>query len=127
MNQTAIPLGRLDSSPQMEQEEDTCRLVAPKSEDETPSVGKVIESKTGGTGALAILLSRKLIKSTLLLWVVFFGNAFLYYGIVLLTTELSDGNTRCKSTKEGNPAGVTLYKDVLVASFAGTGDGSTIS
>ncbi|CAA7409242.1 unnamed protein product [Spirodela intermedia] len=114
----AMPLSMLDSYPQMEQEEDTRRLVVPEPEDEAPSVGKAVESKTGGTSALVILLSRNMIKTTLLLWVVFFGNAFLYYGIVLLTTELSGGNIKCKSTKGGSPAGVTLYKDVFVASFA---------
>ncbi|CAA6672096.1 unnamed protein product [Spirodela intermedia] len=86
----AMPLSMLDSYPQMEQEEDTRRLVVPEPEDEAP------------TSALVILLSRNMIKTTLLLWVVFFGNAFLYYGIVLLTTELSGGNIKCKSTKGGS-------------------------
>ncbi|GAB2287618.1 Organic cation/carnitine transporter 7 [Dionaea muscipula] len=72
-----------------------------------------------GVQSLLKLLSRKLLRSTLLLWVVFFGNAFSYYGLVLLTTELTGGSSKCA----GNQARVTKsevvnYKDVFITSFA---------
>ncbi|PKA50659.1 Organic cation/carnitine transporter 7 [Apostasia shenzhenica] len=76
------------------------------------------ESKTGGITALAKLLSPELIRSTLLLWMVFFGNAFSYYGIVLLTTVLS-GGSRCVSDHVTRTTVTTnLYKDVFISSFA---------
>ena len=87
-----------------DQEEDASLLIEPD-----PAVK---------SGTVAVLFSQNLMKSTLLLWIVFFGNAFLYYGIVLLTTKLSDGRSRCRGEdREGGD--VALYKDVLIASFAG--------
>lgn len=69
--------------------------------------------------SLAMLLSPKLIRSTLLLWVVFFGNAFTYYGLVLLTTELNKTSTcylRLLGLKE--TADIN-YRNVFITSFAG--------
>lgn len=70
--------------------------------------------------SLSMLLSRKLVRPTLLLWALFIGNAFSYYGIVLLTTELNNRSRSCSS-----PTKVTLhksddinYKNVFAASFA---------
>ncbi|XP_010928750.1 organic cation/carnitine transporter 7 isoform X1 [Elaeis guineensis] len=78
-----------------------------------------MDSKIGGVSAFFRLLSPKLIKSTLLLWVVFFGNAFSYYGIVLLTSELSNGNRICTSNEmQSGHSNDGLYKDVFIASFA---------
>ncbi|KAJ8434477.1 hypothetical protein Cgig2_012111 [Carnegiea gigantea] len=62
----------------------------------------------------------KALRPTLLLWALFIGNAFSYYGIVLLTTELNNTRRSCSS-----PAKATLhksddinYKNVFAASFA---------
>lgn len=38
--------------------------------------------------AMAPLFSPSLCKSTLVLWAVFFANAFTYYGLVLLTSQV---------------------------------------
>jgi hypothetical protein len=79
-------------------------------------------TKSGSIDAVRKLLSRKLLKSTLLIWFAFFANSFAYYGLVLLTSELSDANKSCASgsgiielhTKETN-----LYKDTFITSLAG--------
>jgi len=63
---------------------------------------------------------------TLLLWTVFLGHAFLYYGLVLLTSELNHGNRICGS-EEGAEVTTTahindenLYRNVFITSFGGT-------
>lgn len=74
-----------------------------------------------GIAPLLKLLSRELIVSTLLLWVVFFGNAFSYYGLVLLTSELT-GNNRCTSSDLHLTEHEDVnYRDVFISSFAGNG------
>ncbi|KAM7262231.1 hypothetical protein ACFE04_021308 [Oxalis oulophora] len=91
---------------------------SPKSNDGSSSTE--IDSDVGPSSSILVLLSPKLAKSTLLLWVVFFGNAFAYYGLVLLTTELSTGNERCSQTElhSENPPRNVNYRDVFIASFA---------
>ncbi|XP_020578395.1 organic cation/carnitine transporter 7-like [Phalaenopsis equestris] len=78
------------------------------------------KSKIGFFTTLSILLSPTLVRSTLLIWIGFFGNIFAYYGIVLLTSALTDGKMSCTSPKHhlnltGN---VNLYKDLFITSFA---------
>ncbi|OAY69210.1 Organic cation/carnitine transporter 7 [Ananas comosus] len=77
-------------------------------------------SNIGGISSLKRLLSPKLRRPTLLLWIVFFGNAFAYYGIVLLTSELSDVNRRCalREVHSSQQQDANLYKDVFITSFA---------
>ncbi|XP_020539794.1 organic cation/carnitine transporter 7 isoform X2 [Jatropha curcas] len=77
------------------------------------------DSDMGVFRSLLMLLSPKLARSTLLLWIVFFGNAFSYYGIVLLTTELNNGNNKCNPTgMQSQKSGSINYKDVFITSFA---------
>ncbi|KAK4854530.1 hypothetical protein QYF36_025424 [Acer negundo] len=67
-----------------------------------------------------MLFSPKLIWTTLLLWVLFFASAFAYYGVVLLTSELSSGESKCGSTvlhKEKSNSN-SLYVDVFITSLA---------
>ncbi|KAE8689517.1 Organic cation/carnitine transporter 7 [Hibiscus syriacus] len=68
--------------------EDTQLLQAEENGYEAPMQ---MNPKAGGISSLLHLLSPELVRSTTLLWMVFFGNAFSYYGLVLLTTELHDG------------------------------------
>jgi hypothetical protein len=77
-----------------------------------------ISTKSSFTNAFRTLVSRSLIRSTLLLWFVYFAFSFAYYGIVLLTSELSNGERRCAPVgRQQND--VRLYRDVLVTSIAG--------
>lgn len=67
------------------------------------------------------LFSSTMIRSTLLLWLVFFANAFTYYGLVLLTTQLSDPATSCGTAVNAAQSvgeSTDLYKGALVTSFA---------
>ncbi|XP_021773852.1 organic cation/carnitine transporter 7-like [Chenopodium quinoa] len=71
--------------------------------------------------SIMILLSPKLIRTTILLWVVFFGNSLAYYGLVLLTTQLNNDNV-CgpnKNNVEDNSPGAGInYKEVFITSIA---------
>ena len=92
-------------------------LTETTNEDSTPEWK---DSKMGCLSSLLMLLSPGLIKSTLLLWVVFFGNAFSYYGLVLLTTELNSRHNRCVSNEGQYEKSQDInYKDVFITSFAG--------
>ncbi|XP_047091915.1 organic cation/carnitine transporter 7-like [Lolium rigidum] len=79
-----------------------------------------MSSKSGSGAALRSLLSRNLRRSTLLLWFVFYANSFAYYGLVLMTSQLSDANRSCASglryVKSEQDA--SLYKDTFITSFA---------
>jgi hypothetical protein len=77
-------------------------------------------TKSGSIDAVRKLLSRKLLKSTLLIWFAFFANSFAYYGLVLLTSELSDANKSCASgVIELHKKETNLYKDTFITSLAG--------
>lgn len=69
-----------------------------------------------------MLFSSNLIKTTFLLWIVFFGNSFSYYGIILLTSELSSGQSQCRSSISLLIVGSedSTYRDVFITSLAGT-------
>ncbi|THU63021.1 hypothetical protein C4D60_Mb01t11320 [Musa balbisiana] len=121
-NHKALPSGILISESQLELDEksdhsEAAHLVGNgriKSSDEDMNM------KASSVSTLRRLLSPKLIRSTLLLWMVFFGNAFSYYGIVLLTSELSNGKRAC-TVKSSGPSHLnddSHYKDVFVTSFA---------
>ncbi|XP_010675319.2 organic cation/carnitine transporter 7 [Beta vulgaris subsp. vulgaris] len=86
---------------------------------EAASLPKGSDSETGILQSLSMLLSPKLIRSTLLLWVVFFGNAFAYYGLVLLTTELNKTDSTCYLRQIGSEDTATVnYRNVFITSFA---------
>jgi hypothetical protein len=72
-----------------------------------------------GFQSFLMLFSSKLIRTTLLLWELLFGNVFSYYGIILLTSELSSGQSRCGSNllKSENPD--SLYINVFISNLAG--------
>lgn len=122
MNGTKLPSGILVSENQIElrerstPSEDTHLLSPGRTENSTP---KQILSNIPGISSLLMLLSPGLVKSTLLLWMVFFGNAFSYYGLVLLTSELNNGRTKCTMTKlQHEKSQEVNYRDVFIASFA---------
>ncbi|CAN0920547.1 Organic cation/carnitine transporter 7 [Linum grandiflorum] len=68
------------------------------------------------------LFSKRLIRTTLLLWLLYFGNSFAYYGIILLTSELSSWQSRCSSSsllaQVPQIADNNLYVDTFITSLA---------
>ncbi|CAN1242847.1 Organic cation/carnitine transporter 7 [Linum perenne] len=69
---------------------------------------------------LLMLLSPRLIRSTLLLWLIFFSNAFSYYGLVLLTTQLNR-DSHCNSnvaSKDKSGGSRVNYKNVFITTLA---------
>ncbi|XP_050380941.1 organic cation/carnitine transporter 7 isoform X2 [Argentina anserina] len=121
LNGTKLPSGILVSdltvelSEKSSPSEDT-KLISPGTNEEvTP---KPMESNMGGISSLLALLSPNLVKSTLLLWVVFFGNAFSYYGLVLLTSELN-AHSQCVPNEVQSVASQDInYRNIFIASFA---------
>ncbi|XP_006650328.1 organic cation/carnitine transporter 7-like [Oryza brachyantha] len=123
-NQSTLPPGvltyhqeiKVDHSGLTSEKED----LLPVSEKECTFDNDVSSKNGGGISSLLRLLSRKLLRSTLLLWFAFFANSFAYYGIVLLTTQLSDANRSCTSgqTNVGQQENVNLYKDTFITSLA---------
>ncbi|KAL8191559.1 hypothetical protein R6Q57_028290 [Mikania cordata] len=85
----------------------------------SPKRIKQIASKTSFS-SLWMLFSSNLSKTTFLLWIVFFGNSFSYYGIILLTSELSNRQILCTSftifTVNGSED--STYRDVFITSLA---------
>ncbi|KAF3784326.1 Organic cation/carnitine transporter 7 [Nymphaea thermarum] len=123
INKKQLPSGILVSDHIIENELQTCQTEDAHLLSVRKLEGKVIkeaENQVGAMTSLSLLLSQKLIRTTLLIWMVFFAHAFSYYGLVLLTTELSSTSRNCvpndfhKIDSKNN----NLYRDVLVTSFA---------
>ncbi|XP_023748783.1 organic cation/carnitine transporter 7 [Lactuca sativa] len=86
----------------------------------SPKTNKMVDFKTSFS-TLWMLFSSSLIKTTFLLWVVFFGNAFSYYGVILLTSELTSGQSHCPSLTFSSAYGSSedsMYRDVFITSLA---------
>ncbi|CAK8574559.1 unnamed protein product [Lathyrus sativus] len=122
LNGTKLPSGTLISDNQIELQkidnpsEETV-LLSPRKNDEVETP-KGMGSNFGGISSLKVLLSPNLARSTLLLWAVFFGNAFSYYGLVLLTSELN-ARSKCIPNKLQTEKSQDIsYKGVFIASFA---------
>ncbi|KAI3443486.1 hypothetical protein Pfo_000151 [Paulownia fortunei] len=73
-----------------------------------------------GFSSLFTLLSSSLVKTTLLLWAVYFGNSFSYYGVVLMTSELSSGQSKCGTivSHSNQLTDSSLYRNVFFTSLA---------
>ena len=124
MNNMALPSGTLIVAPQRRSDDVVgAETIVPLilSQDSAATDVCMSSSISRSINAFRTLVSRSLIRSTLLLWFVYFAFCFAYYGIVLLTSELSNGGRRC------GPVGMhlwqrndaRLYRDVLVTSIAG--------
>lgn len=107
VNQTKLPPGKLVSDQVTELNEE---LLGPKA-------NKIFNFKTGLSSSL-MLLSPKLLRITLLMWVVYFGNSFSYYGIILLTSQFSTEENRCFSVALHVKNDTNLYRDVFITSLA---------
>ncbi|KAJ4829214.1 hypothetical protein Tsubulata_024523 [Turnera subulata] len=117
-NQTKLPAGMLISG-------NTAALFEESSSQEYPprasTTGKTILALKSSFSTFFMLFSSKLIRTTVLLWVLFFGNAFSYYGIILLTSELSSGQSKCSSSTIlhlESSKDDRLYIDVFITSLA---------
>ncbi|CAK7345853.1 unnamed protein product [Dovyalis caffra] len=73
-----------------------------------------------GFSSFITLFSSKLIRTTLLLWELYFGNVFSFYGILLLASELSSGQSKCASTvlQSEKLQDDSLYINVFITSMA---------
>lgn len=122
VNGRELPSGNLVSDHEIELQQidnpsEDARLLSPTTNEIKHPLG--MDSNLGGISSLSVLLSPKLARSTVLLWAVFFGNAFSYYGLVLLTTELN-GHSKCMSHKlQTEKSEDVSYKSIFIASFAG--------
>lgn len=122
MNRTNLPSGVLISSHQIEllEKRDTSEDIHLLSPEKMEQASPSCTDSSNKCSSLSMLLSPELARSTLLLWVVFFGNAFSYYGLVLLTTELNNGHNKCTVTEVQSKASQDVnYADVFITSFAG--------
>ncbi|PWZ54985.1 Organic cation/carnitine transporter 7 [Zea mays] len=134
-NQAALPMGVLTYHQETKTEcithvsEDE-HLIPVREKEHTDR--NAISSKSGAVAVLHKLLSHNLLKSTLLLWFVYYASSFAYYGITLLTSQLSDVNRSCKSDLvfEVHQNNGNLYKDTFITSLAaracGTGATTTL-
>ncbi|XP_021846465.1 organic cation/carnitine transporter 7 [Spinacia oleracea] len=123
VNKTELPSGDLCSDMEIEQLSGVPPERKPLLQSVQAGVAPPPNSQdsphTGMLESLSMLLSPKLIRSTLLLWVVFFGNAFTYYGLVLLTTELNKTDSTCHLRQVGSQESANVnYRNVFITSFA---------
>uniref|UniRef100_J3MM86 Uncharacterized protein n=1 Tax=Oryza brachyantha TaxID=4533 RepID=J3MM86_ORYBR len=123
MNNSSLPPGTLTYVPKKRvnkrlNNSETALLII---EEGNSGIDEDTRSKPSGITALGESWSYDLIRSTFLLWFIYLANYFAYYGVILLTSELSNGQSRCTSvrTKFMQPKDANLYKDVLVTSMAG--------
>ncbi|KAL3567194.1 hypothetical protein D5086_032609 [Populus alba] len=115
LNQSQLPPGELvpDSTIGLDEESATSEYTPLLSTTE-----KMDLDFRSGFQSFLMLFSSKLIRTTLLLWELLFGNVFSYYGIILMTSELSSGQSRCGSNllKSENPE--SLYINVFISNLA---------
>lgn len=117
INRKSLPPGVLVSDGSTKQNEGSA-----SSQDTLPLFRKLARKLKSAFSSFFMLFSPKLIRTTLLLWVLFFANAFSYYGIVLLTSKLSSQENKCGSTvlHTDKSKDNSLYLDVFITSLAGT-------
>jgi MFS family permease len=110
MNNKALPPGTVTSEPKRIDDNydlsvTTVLLMTEDRFDDDTS------TKSNSKNIFKAFWSRDLIRPTLLLWLVHFASYFAYYGVVYLISELSSGRSQPKDS--------SLYRNVLVTSFAG--------
>lgn len=115
LNRRELPPGMLVSYRITELDEELA------SSEDTQLLSSTRENSETRSLSMFVIFSPKLIRTTLLLWVLYFGNTFSYYGIILLTSELSGGKSNCSSTTlhSKSTEDASLYLDVFVTSLAG--------
>lgn len=112
-NRTNLPSGMLVSDETATLDEE---VIMPE---HTPLLSSTVNKS--GSSSFLMLLSSELIRTTVLLWFLFFGNSFVYYGVILLTSELNSEEARCGSTLLllEHAQDASLYVNVFITSLAG--------
>ncbi|KAL5718032.1 Organic cation/carnitine transporter 7 [Ranunculus cassubicifolius] len=119
LNQAKLPSGMLVTEHKLEIDEndipsEDTHLLSLELE---RNQANVMDSKSESASSLLMLFRPQLVRSTLLLWLVCFGNAFSYYGLVLLTTELtSSSHCRPSESHSRNSQDASSYRDIFIAS-----------
>ncbi|XP_052454713.1 synaptic vesicle 2-related protein-like [Carassius gibelio] len=80
---------------------DTLKYIAADNGSSMPT-GRLIANTQTERGRIRDLFIPEYRKTTLLVWIIWFCNAFSYYGIVLLTTEMFQAGSACSATDNSN-------------------------
>ncbi|CAN0899937.1 Organic cation/carnitine transporter 7 [Linum grandiflorum] len=115
-NKKQLPPGTLLTDREIELQ----RKVSTPADDDLQST-RWKDADMGPIRTIIMLLSPKLIRSTVLLWLIFFANAFSYYGLVLLTTQLnrkSHCNNNSKNAASSDGSGGVDYKNIFITTLA---------
>ncbi|XP_011093914.1 organic cation/carnitine transporter 7 isoform X2 [Sesamum indicum] len=117
INSTELPSGILVSDKMSELDEE---LTTSENTELLSTMGNKSTSSNSGFSSLFTLLSSTLIKTTLLMWVIYFANSFLYYGVVLMTSEFSSRQSKCGAIviHSNQLTDSSLYQNVFITSFA---------
>jgi len=122
MNKGTLPPGVLIYIPEKHVDNnlgtsETALLIA----EDNAGIEEDTSSNSSGSVAFQALWSYDLIRSTILLWFIYLANYFTYYGVISLTSELSNVKRTCASVRTHlmQPNSGNLYRDVLVTSLAG--------
>lgn len=118
LNNKTLPSGKLITDHDVETNEGVVSTSA--------DTDLVLKSKSGaailkeGFRTIIVLLSSKLYRTTLSVWILFFGNAFSYYGLILLTSKLSSKNNDCVSSSEHKKhlLDTNVYLNVFITTLA---------
>ncbi|GFQ04835.1 organic cation/carnitine transporter 7 [Phtheirospermum japonicum] len=114
ISSSQLPNGVLVSRQTSEQDAE----ISPSEDQELLSVKeRKLNIPIPGLSLLFTLLSPSLVKTTLLLWAVYFGNSFAYYGVVLLTSELSNERSKCGAILL-HSTDSSLYRTLFITSLA---------
>ncbi|KAL6656803.1 hypothetical protein ACP70R_004583 [Stipagrostis hirtigluma subsp. patula] len=122
MNNRSLPPGTVTSDPKRSVDGNldagvtTLRLMP----EDSLGNNNEISSKSNGFNEFRALLSRDLIRSTLLLWFFNLTSYFAYYGMVVLTSELSNSSRSCASVGAHlmQPKDSSIYINVVLTSSA---------
>uniref|UniRef100_A0A9J8C4C6 SV2 related protein b n=2 Tax=Cyprinus carpio TaxID=7962 RepID=A0A9J8C4C6_CYPCA len=100
---------------------DTLKYIAAANGSSVPT-GRLIANTQTERGRIRDLFIPEYRKTTLLVWLIWFCNAFSYYGIVLLTTELFQSGSACSGewfcNLECNYLTIHDYVDLLWTTLA---------
>ncbi|CAI9098981.1 OLC1v1035723C1 [Oldenlandia corymbosa var. corymbosa] len=114
-NKTKLPPGILILDQTIKRDEEHVAFL------DTPLVSEKQFFSESCLSSLVSVLSSKLRKTTLLLWILYLANTFAYYGMVLLSSELSNRKSNCTSSSSHlwkNGKDSSLYRAIFITSLA---------